>query len=280
MIGHPRLAHQERNILYGSLQDITERKHHEAALEKHRLQLVNSSKLSALGEMASGIAHEINNPLTVIEGNLFQLRALLTSPKEKFPEEQVEKILDKFSRNTERISRIVRSMSTISYQGNYNEAKWLNFSKLVEDILELSFFKFNQAKIEVNVKDISPHLEIYTDENILSQVLINLINNSYDELVTLGESKEKEITVSCVEDNKSWVIRFSDSGKGIPLDIENKILNPFFTTKEQGKGTGLGLSISKSLLEGVGQSMEIESFRDPLCFKICLVRPEESKAAG
>ena len=218
-------------------------------LDQQRMAMVNSSRLAALGEMSAGIAHEINNPLTVIEGKSTILLRLLKSSPEF---ENAEKHLKKISDMVYRISKIVAGLRAFSRDGSQELPSEFKVMKFFSDISDLchSNLSHKQVKIEFLIDD--PQTKLFAREVQLSQVLINMINNSSDAIKDLDQ---KWIRVECIQRNDKITIAVTDSGPGIPPEIQKKMLQPFFTTKEVGKGTGLGLSISIGIVEAHGGTL-------------------------
>lgn len=218
-------------------------------LDIQRMAMVNSSRLASLGEMSAGIAHEINNPLTVIEGKATALlRQLKNSPDFESSEKHIRKISDMVLR----ISKIVAGLRAFSRDGSHENPTEFKVIKFFSDISDLchSNLSHKQVKIEFITED--PKTVLFAREVQLSQVLVNMINNSSDAIQHLDQ---KWIRVECLNRLDKIVLAITDSGPGIPPEIQKKMLQPFFTTKEVGKGTGLGLSISIGIIEAHGGSL-------------------------
>lgn len=210
------------------------------------VQLAQASRLSSLGAMAGGIAHEINNPVTIIMGMLKIVIKELASDK---PLDRVKMggTLEKARQYTERISKIVKGIRALSRDGSRDPF----IQSKVQDIID-NTFGLCEASIQTNSIQLSYDLE---DPNMsldcrpvqISQVLLNLINNSLD---AIGDRKDPWIHVAVKKINDE-VVEFSvtDCGDGIPEDIAFQLMQPFFTTKGAGKGTGLGLSISQEIIK-------------------------------
>lgn len=210
------------------------------------VQLAQASRLSALGAMAGGIAHEINNPLTIIMGMLKMTIKELTSDR-PVDREKLSGILEKARQHTERISKIVKGIRALSRDGSRDP---FILSK-VQDIID-STFALCEASIKTNSIQLSYDLED-PDQMIqcrpvqISQVILNLINNSMD---AIGDQTNPWIHVAVRKMNEESVeFSVTDSGSGIPESIAIRLMQPFFTTKGAGKGTGLGLSISQEIVK-------------------------------
>lgn len=212
-------------------------------LETQRHQAIQASKLTSLGEMAGGVAHEINNPLTIIS-------ALATRTKKNLKDSSVsieksEENLDRIISTVDRIAKIIRGLRAFSRDSNGDSFSNKRVSDIVEMALELCQERFKDHGVQIRVEWDST-VEIECREVQIVQVLVNLLNNSLD---AIGSLKEKWIKISVQELEKTVLIVVVDSGSGINENIAEKMMMPFFTTKEIGKGTGLGLSISKGIIE-------------------------------
>jgi C4-dicarboxylate-specific signal transduction histidine kinase len=230
-------------------------------LHEAQAMLVQSSKLSALGEMAGGVAHEINTPLAVISLKIEQLerkvRALAeTHGLEKNDLLAYTAVIDK---TVERISKIVSGLRAFARDGSKDAMSKVSVNDLIKDSLSLCTEKFANHGIKIEVKADFPSADsafIQCRETEISQVVINLLNNSFDAIQNLSERWIRIET----EDAGDFVrLSIVDSGKGIPKSIQDKMMQPFFTTKEVGKGTGLGLSISKGIIESHSGKLSIDN---------------------
>jgi len=230
--------------LLGISEDITQRKQHESQLEEQRKLLIQTSKMSALGEMASGIAHEINNPLSVVYGEAEDLRELATLEELNF--EEVARIATKIEATTERIARIIKGLRTFARDSSEELVVPTNLKQVVDDTLLFCHERFVTHGTMLSVAPIPNTLEIECRRIQLSQVLLNLLNNAFD---ALQGQKDPRITVEWRDLGEDLEISVVDNGPGIPEKIRDKIFQPFFSTKEVGRGTGLGLSIAKGIVE-------------------------------
>jgi two-component system NtrC family sensor kinase len=212
--------------------------------DEERIRSYNASKLASLGEMASTIAHEINNPLTVISGYSTMIKNSLNK------EEKIElaKKANKIHENSMRIAKIIKGLKTISRDGENDPPQKIKISELVEDISSISYFRLSERKTELSF-EYQSDLEATINVTQLGQVIVNLINNSIDAIENLDE---KWIRIKFEKNEDELTIKVTDSGKGIPAELVDKLMTPFFTTKELGKGTGLGLSLCKKIINQHG----------------------------
>lgn len=227
-------------------QDVTELKRAQQMILEQQSQLVNASRLSAIGEMAAAITHEINNPLGVILGRAEMIQTLVR--KEQLEPENLNRLVETILVTGKRIEKIVRGMKTLAHQGQEGEP-FLQASarELVADALELCAQRFRNHGIRLISPVVDPALTLECRNHEVVQILVNLLNNAFDAVSNL-EEKWVEIQVQSTDAFIDFVI--TDSGKGIPPEVVAKLFQPFFSTKRVQYGTGLGLSISRSLVEG------------------------------
>jgi PAS domain S-box-containing protein len=250
------------------VQDLTERKRVEQELEASRVQMVSSSRLSALGMMAGGIAHEINNPLAVIHASAANICRIAESGSVQVA--AVLKNSARISQTAERISRIVRSLRHVAREGSADEFRETPVREIVDESLELCAERFQAHNIRLTVSAVDAGVRISCREAQICQVLLNLLQNAFDELVDLeGERWVKLDVTYC----PGWVaLSVSDSGPGISPEHRAHIMEPFFTTKPLGKGTGLGLSISRAIALEHGGTLELDQHSSNTCFRLKLPR--------
>ncbi|MDY0375870.1 MAG: ATP-binding protein [Desulfobacterium sp.] len=222
---------------------------------KLQTQLIHASKLASVGELATGVAHEINNPLAIITSTVGVVRDML-NPEFNLDSSPaaIRKELSTIESAAFRASGITRQLLDF---GRKNEPRkgMHNINDILEKVLQ-SFTKhrLELADIEL-IRNYAPRLpDIKIDADHISQVFLNMLNNAE------GAIKEKGIiTVSTDFDRKFIRIKIQDTGEGMPLERIKEIFNPFYTTKEPGKGTGLGLSISLGIINSMGGSIEVQS---------------------
>jgi len=248
------------------VQDLTDRKRAEQELEASRAQMVSSSRLSALGMMAGGIAHEINNPLAVIHASAANISRMAESGFVPVP--AILKNSNRISQTADRISRIVRNLRHVARESSADEFRETPVREIVDETLDLCAERFRARNIRLAVSAIDPEAVISCREAQICQVLLNLLQNAFDELVDReGERWVKLDVTYCA----GWVVfSVSDSGPGIAPQHRALIMEPFFTTKPVGKGTGLGLSISRSIALEHGGTLELDEESPYTCLRLKL----------
>lgn len=229
-------------------------RHQDELISMQRAVLVNSSKMSALGEMAGGIAHEINNPLGTITTRARHIKMLLS--KEPSDREKAMEFATIIEDTGFRIAQIVQGMRTFSRNADKDPFNRVEVNALVQDTLSLCSERFKSHGVDLIFEVEGSALEVSCRQSQISQVLLNLLNNAHDAIFNL-EKKWIRIAVTDLGDHVA--IGIIDSGNGIPENVLEKIFNPFFTTKEIGKGTGLGLSISKGIVDDHGGKIFIDT---------------------
>ncbi len=212
-------------------------------LDKQRANMINSSRLAALGEFSAGMSHEINNPLAVIIGKATILKSFVTKGLIA-PEYEIH--FTKINEMCERISKIIKNLRAYARDGSNDPFDYFELNHFLSDIGELTRLKLDKKAINFKIQRNTKIEKIYGKEIPLSQVIINLINNSADAVET---HSEKWVELIITEDDAHIIFIVRDSGSGIPDNVQKKMMTPFYTTKTIGKGTGLGLSISKGIVE-------------------------------
>ncbi len=227
---------------------------------KMEAQLVNSAKLAALGEMAAGVAHELNSPMTVIIGTAQMLARELQQDAHHERAEVLEDIIN----SGLRCKRIIQNLLTFSRQDQL-PATEIDLNAEAERVLGMIQYQINRSQIRI-IEHLDPSLPRMTANGPqIQQVLTNFLINARDALAEV-ERKEKTIEVASsmrVEGEKRWaVLSVRDNGIGIAPENMAKIFTPFYTSKEATKGTGLGLSVSLGIAESHNGTIEVESQKD------------------
>lgn len=229
-------------ILY--LKDVTEKRKMEA-------QLLHSGKLAAIGEMAAGIAHELNSPLTAILGN----SQLLLRNKVKDDPSYI--LLNDIKNCGDRCKRIIKSLLTFSRQDEYIFGSF-SLNDGINQVLNLLRYQLEKNEIMINLELDEDLPEIEGSQQQIEQIIINLILNARDAL-ELSDRDKKEITIVTSYRDDEVLLKIKDNGIGIEEDRLSEIFHPFHTTKEAEKGTGLGLSVSFGIANAHGGTLGVSS---------------------
>ncbi|MCL4510697.1 MAG: ATP-binding protein [Bacteroidetes bacterium] len=232
----------QNSHLYKQLREDLER------IEALQDELVQSEKLSAVGQLVSGVAHELNNPLGVILG--FSELA-----KQNTNDQRLANYLQKIEESAVRASSIVKNLLIFARKETPKRTK-INLNEVVGNVLDLIAHPLNVGKITV-VREFQPDIgDTFANFQQLEQVFLNLFTNA---MQAMEETGGGIITVKTYQDADRLKAIVSDNGPGIKAEIIGKIFDPFFTTKPVGKGTGLGLSVSYSILKSYGGDIKVES---------------------
>lgn len=243
-----------------------------AELDAQRMHLVNSSRLASLGEVSAGIAHEINNPLAVIAVNAEMIHKM--SPEGSKVAGQSQKILTMVGR----ITKIVKGLRTFARDGSKDPMGHFQLAGFFDEIKALCQARIQAQNIDFTI-DCPEDMELLGREVQISQVIINLINNSVDALGDLPAGEPRWIRLKAFRRQSLMVFRITDAGKGIPPEVQAKIMQPFFTTKDVGKGTGLGLSISVGIMRDHGGDLVYCNQESNTTFEVTLPLPEAAQKA-
>jgi two-component system, NtrC family, sensor kinase len=249
----------------GVARDITRRYEEEAKRQEMAMRALAQDKLASLGEIATGVAHEINQPLSYIK--IILQSTLQDLLKEKLDTEELTEDFQESLRQIGKISNIISHLRTFG-RSDVTSFGPVSLSAVLNDTLILmkERLRINNISMDINISDSFPML--HGNHIKLEQVFLNLIQNSMDALKEQGKG---EITMSAESKNGYAFIRFSDTGEGIDAELQEKIFEPFFTTKEAGKGTGIGLSIVHGIiLEHQGTISFASEGKNGATFKIKL----------
>lgn len=243
--------------------DVTKDREHQEELDRARATSMAASKMATLGEMASGIAHEVNNPLTVISGAAHWLKRNLGEGASAEVSARIEKI----QATVQRISKIISGLKTFARDGQQDPFELYDLNQIIHESIELVSHQLEVKKVQLTCEDNLEGVRVWCRPTQISQVLINMIANAGDAIANLPE---RWIKLTAALESEVIKIKITDSGDGVPEAIQEKIFQPFFTTKEVGVGTGLGLSISLGILKSHQGSLAIDKQCKNTCFVITL----------
>ena len=256
-------------------------------LKATQAQLVQQEKLASLGQLTAGIAHEIKNPLNFVN-NFSEVSSELIDEVfdelEKLEDSDAKKEIITILNNVKgnlikvhehgtRANGIVSSMLQHS-RGGSGKKEHTDLNALIKEYVNLSFHGMRAGKNPINAE-----INLQLDDQIrnvllvsedFSRVLLNLCNNAFDAMRTTADIRLPKLTIRTKLQPEKVIIEVEDNGPGIPYDIKDKILQPFFTTKKGTEGTGLGLSITNDIIKAHGGQLDIQSQSGSTIFKICL----------
>lgn len=237
----------------GILFDITSQKETEERLRLQDAKLAATSKLVALGEMAGGVAHEINTPLNAI---LFCAEQIQNSVKEEaLDQDEVLEMSGLISETAQRIAKIVRGLKTFARDGSNEPLEEAELESLVDQTLSLCRERMELHGVKLIFEKAAVPTRVNCRSVQMGQVILNLLNNAFDAIVGTDNPWVK---VGIRSSATSVFLEVTDSGQGLSEEVKAKLFQPFFTTKELGKGTGIGLSISRGIIEGHKGSITVD----------------------
>lgn len=250
-------------FIWSLIEDLAAQRALERDLESERLKAIQSSKLASVGEMAAGIAHELNNPLGIIDAYAFALEDARRRGDDAKAEEHVRSIRAAVTR----AGRIVHGLRKFTRESMNDPPEEIDVTSLVDEAVSLSEPRLREHGVAIKL-EVEPNVRVRGRSIELGQVLVNLVANAID---AVRGRADKWVRVAVTKDEGGVAtIAVLDSGPGIPADLASDVFRAFFTTKKVGEGTGLGLSISRSIVEGHGGTLTYEPVEERARFVIRL----------
>lgn len=243
----------EQVIVFAST-DLTRQLEIEAEMTRQREALHQGEKLSALGELLSGIAHELNNPLSVLVG-----QALLL--KETAQDTRVQERAAKIGAAADRCARIVKSFLAMARQRPMRNVE-IDLNVLIGDVLELMSYALRASNIAIELRLSEKLPAINGDPDQLQQILINLVVNAQHALDEVPEPRVLRIITAFRSRDREVVLKVKDNGPGMHEQVRRRVFEPLFTTKEIGAGTGIGLALCHRIVTSHGGRIKVESAPD------------------
>lgn len=241
-------AHNQVVRIFGVCQDITADVANKNLIDRQEMQLISRSRLAAVGELAAGVAHEINNPLAIVSGcaELFFNKAKSKTVGDK----DIQILVPKIENGLERIRSIVSGLLKFSRSGDSSRGyEKSSLHDVIDDTVSFIGADFANSGIEVVKTYNTTDSEILCSVTELGQVILNIIKNARDFFLE-AEVEERQILIETRRSSDDWLIlTIENTGPKIDERIADNIFEPFFTTKEVGKGTGLGMSVSYNIIE-------------------------------
>ena len=240
----------ETRFLHQALQ--IQNDHLEEEVRKRTERLLQTEKVATMGELLAGVAHELNNPLSVVTGRVGLLQGQLRDNPE------VTRQLDKVAEAADRCARIVRNFLALARQ-HPPERQEVNLNLVVDEALDLVGYALRTDGVEVTLELADDLPVLWADVHQLHQVLVNLITNGHHAMREKSEPRVLTIKTESDASRSRVSLSIADTGPGIPPVVRARIFEPFFTTKPTGQGTGLGLSLCHGIVEAHGGRIEVES---------------------
>lgn len=237
------IERRDTSTAVATIRDVTDATLLKKQLEVEKARQLESARLASLGEVAGGIAHEINTPLAIISANAEHIRIHLNSDPPSI--EKIEKRALTIVNTVNRIASIIKAMRVLSRDGDKDEMEIVSVEGLLQNVLVLCAERIKLNGVEIQL-ELEKDLKIRCRPVQISQVMLNLLNNAFYAVRDLPAAKAViKLQSQTVGDHVE--IAVVDAGGGVPADIRSRIFEPFFTTKPVGQGTGLGLSISSHI---------------------------------
>ena len=239
-------------------------------LKKAQTELIHAAKLATLGQMATSVTHEINQPLTAIQTSADNAEQWLA--RENYP--RVEQNLSSIKKLAQKMASITTHLKTFGRKTD-NTTSWVSLDEAISNAIELVALRCKQEQVELQINCTDGSL-VLADLVRLEQVLINLFTNALD---AMQNSSPRRLTIDCSRANQHITVSVTDTGTGIdPLHLQ-QLFDPFFTTKGSGSGLGLGLSISYSIIDAMGGSLSAQNCPQGGA-KFCLSLPYKESPRG
>ncbi|MCH9670298.1 MAG: response regulator, partial [Gammaproteobacteria bacterium] len=238
------------NVVVSTTNDLTERKSVEAQMARQREVLHQSEKLSALGELLAGVAHELNNPLSVVVGQALLLQ-------ETTQDEATAGRAEKIGNAADRCARIVKTFLAMARQKPTQNAP-LDLNEIVHSSLDVVGYSLRSSNVDLELVLADDLPLIQGDTSQLNQVLTNLILNAHHALQDTDGKRTLQICTQALPASAEVEIRVSDNGPGVPDEIQSRIFDPFFTTKDVGTGTGIGLAVCHRIVDSHGGAIKVQ----------------------
>ena len=237
-------------LFTASIRDLTEARNAAAEIERQHEAIHQQEKLAALGSLLAGIAHELNNPLSMVIGHALMLREAAAT-------QEITERAEKIHAAAERCARIVRTFLAMARQSK-TERRPVRVGDTIDAALELIAYGLRSSGIEVS-RHIRPDLPpVFADSDQLHQVMINLLINAQQALEEAPPPRRLAVTAVLADPSgREVLVTVTDNGPGVAPEIASRIFDPFFTTKPMGVGTGIGLAVCRGIVEAHGGSLKL-----------------------
>ncbi len=225
-------------------------------------------RLATIGQLVAGVAHEINNPLAFLKSNLHSLRVDLDDLRagKIDPNSEVNEIVSESLEGVSRIEAIVQALKGTARKKD--ERIRFEPSRAVNEAVTI-FRGAHKQNCDFDCTGLTTLPEVVGSPSAVGQVTLNLLQNGLDAMAS-RDRRQRKLVISSRSDAQHITISFQDHGTGIPLEVQRRMFDAFFTTKDPGKGTGLGLAISKEIAEAMGGTLTFTTGPEGTCFDLCL----------
>ncbi len=262
-----------RSLSYALKIEVAQRLRIEAQMLRQQTKLLESGRFVAVAQMAGGIAHDITNPLMIIEGMVDRIRKLGSDENKKR-----EDSLDKILANTQRIATVIGGIRAIAGVPEDDGIEVVDVEAMLDDVVSIAKERFRSSHTGLTVKNFCGTTFIKCQRTQISQVLLNLLNNSSDAVCSLNGQRWVEIDVEKVDGKVQ--IAVTDNGPSVSIEVRDKILQPFFTTKRTKTHMGLGLTLSKQILDRHGGEIFFDAKSEHTRFVVRLPMLETAAKAA
>jgi len=267
---------QKGSIL--SITDITEKVGNEREAQMQKLKTAQNERLRVLGEMAGGIAHEINNPIGAI-GMAAQNLERVAKQGNSVESGLITRVTEKIVRLVQRSSRITQSMLRLTRNAEHDPTQATSAAEILQDVLEILGQSLRSNSVTLTTTENLEQFKLECQPTQIAQVLMNLIKNAIESFRDQTHEAERTIAIEVRALDDGTEFSVTDNGPGIPKTIRDRILEPFFTTKPRDKGTGLGLSISRTIAEKHGGKLYLDESSAQTRFVLFIPKQKQAAAA-
>ena len=258
-------------MMHGTIQDLTEKHETSKMVQEYRDELAHVSRLAVMGELAAGLSHELNQPLTAIANYSSSMKYLLEQGGD------LSELVSKIESQSLRSGDIVRRLKKLS-EKRKQQRLLFNILESVHNALQLMNYQIRLNQIQVEVTSESKFITVYADRVQIEQVLVNLIKNAVEAMEGTPLPRRLTITLEAGNDS-STLVSVADTGKGVSEELADRLFTPFTTTKEEG--LGIGLSLSRSLIDASdGKLWYRPNSQGGATFHISLPTPKQTKKVG
>lgn len=235
------IRYNGKDVIVSHTHDLSNQMRTEAELAQQQDQLHQNEKMSAMGELLAGVAHELNNPLSIVVGHSLMLREDCTEP-------DVVRQVEKISHAAERCAKIVKTFLTMARQQPV-KMHHVSINEIIQTAADVAGYGDPGEGVSIDCQLSADLPEIYADPDQITQVIINLLLNAEHALHSSGKGERIIVSTRATEDRKGVEILVEDDGPGIPENLRGRVFEPFFTTKDVGEGTGIGLALCHRIIQ-------------------------------